>query len=67
MVMMRFARGAVAGGIASVAAFLAAGINITDTDGLKKLGFAICTSFISGALLALDKLIRSSGSESPEA
>lgn len=57
-IAMRFVRGAVAGAVASMLAFLAAGVTITDADGLKTLAFALCTSAISGALLALDKLVR---------
>jgi len=57
-IALRFTRGAVAGGLASVVGLLSAGVDVTDPEGLKKLGFAMAVSFMSGSLLALDKLLR---------
>jgi hypothetical protein len=57
-VAYRFARGFVAGGVASMAAALQAGIVITKFEDLKDLGVVLFIAFVSGAVLALDKLIR---------
>lgn len=57
-IAMRFLRGFLAGGLASVATFLSAGVNVTDIEGIKALSFALGTSFVAGGILALDKLVR---------
>jgi len=63
-ISMRFLRGFIAGGMASIATFLSAGINVTSEEGVKALLFALGTSFVAGGLLALDKLVREYLSES---
>lgn len=57
-VMLRFLRGFVAGGISSCAVLLGAGINVASTEDLQGLGIALLGAFLSGGLLALDKLLR---------
>lgn len=51
-VFLRFAKGFVAGGLASVGVLLSVGLPATD---LKKLGLALLTAFLSGGLLAVEK------------
>ncbi len=57
-VALRFVRGFVAGGIASMVLVLQAGVMINSVEDLKQLGAALSVAFITGGLLALDKLIR---------
>lgn len=56
-VVKRFAKGFVAGGIASALAVIQAGVVISSVEDLKKLGIAVVVGFITGGLLALEKAI----------
>jgi undecaprenyl pyrophosphate phosphatase UppP len=54
----RFARGFLSGGIGAAAALLAAGVSVTNAEDLKKFAIALVAAFVSGGLLAIDKLLR---------
>lgn len=54
----RFVRGFIAGGLAAVVEAIGAGITIRDTNDLKAMGFILSYAFITGGILAIDKLIR---------
>lgn len=56
-IIIRFGKGFVAGGIASVAAALHAGVAIASFGDLKTLGFTLGIAFITGGLLAVEKLV----------
>ena len=56
-IVLRFWKGFLAGGLASIAVLLQAGFSVTDMDSLKKLGFAIIGAFISGGFLATWKYL----------
>lgn len=58
VIAKRFLRGFIAGGIGSVGALLYAGVNISSPDDLRKLAIALAAAFISGGLLAIDKMLR---------
>lgn len=58
VVAKRFFRGFIAGGVASAAALLAAGATLNTWDDLRQLSIAVATAFISGGLLAIDKMFR---------
>lgn len=51
-VLIRFVKGFVAGGLASIGMLLASGLPATD---LRKLAIALLTAFLSGGLLAVEK------------
>lgn len=51
-VAMRFVKGFIAGGLASVGVFLSVSVDVSD---LKKLGLSLLAAFISGGLLAVEK------------
>lgn len=54
----RFARGFVAGGLASVVSMIQAGIVINTIEDLRPIGYAMATAFITGGILAIEKLSR---------
>lgn len=51
-VSLRFVKGFIAGGLASVGVLLQAGVASTD---LKKLSLSLATAFFAGGLLAVEK------------
>jgi hypothetical protein len=57
-ILLRFVRGFLAAGIASITAQLAIGVTVSSVEDLKKLGISLAVAFISGGLMAIDKLIR---------
>ena len=57
-VARRFARAFVAGGVASVATFIAAGTPVTEFKDINNLAFPLFMAFLSGGIMALDKLLR---------
>jgi hypothetical protein len=66
VLLKRFIRGFVAGGLASVAAQLATNIVISNIADLKKLGISLAVAFISGGILAIEKALRWVEPENPE-
>lgn len=57
-VLKRIARAGVAGGIASLATFLASGIPLKDFADLQLAAFPIAMAFLTGAIMGIDKLTR---------
>jgi len=57
-VFMRFARAFVAGGLASIAAMLALGAQVKSWEDLGQFVVALAIAFMTGGLMALDKLLR---------
>lgn len=58
VILKRFARGFVAGGIASIIPLLAGVVNIQDATAIKKTLITFAIAFITGGIQALDKLLR---------
>jgi hypothetical protein len=58
VIVKRFIRGFVAGGIASSIPLLAGIVDISDPTATKKTLIALGVAFITGGLQAIDKLIR---------
>lgn len=56
-VALRFLKGFIAAGLASVATVLAAGATIHNLTDLKTLGISLVIPFITGGLLAVEKMI----------
>ena len=52
----RFLKGFVAGGYSSMLAQLAMGVTITSTLDLKKFAYSLVVAFLTGGLLAIEKL-----------
>ena len=55
-VSIRFLKGFVSGGLASVAALINAGVTISSLDEFANFGFALLAAFVTGGLLAIEKL-----------
>lgn len=58
VIAKRFLRGFISGGIGAVAALLGTGVTVATFEDLKQLGVALAAAFVSGGLLAIDKLLR---------
>lgn len=56
-VAKRFLKGFIAGGLASTAAFLSAGITIHSLEDLRNLAIPLVIAFVTGGLLAVEKLL----------
>lgn len=56
-VALRFLKGFVAAGLASVGAFLAAGVTIKSVEDLKALLIPLAIAFVTGGLLSIEKLV----------
>lgn len=54
---MRFLKGFVAGGLASVATFLAAGVTIHDLSQLQTFAYPLAMAFVTGGILGIEKLL----------
>ena len=54
----RFARGFIAGGLASAVPLMAGLVEVSDPTALKKTLIALGIAFITGGLQAIDKLLR---------
>ena len=58
-VFLRFLRGAVAGGVANLAAiFVSSKFEVASLTDLQNLGYSLGIAFIGGAILAIDKMLR---------
>jgi len=58
-VLLRFVRGFLAGGLANLAAILAASkFSVSSLTDLQTLAYAVGIAFVTGGLLALDKMLR---------
>lgn len=57
-IAVRFLRAFAAGGIASVLAMLALGVQIKSWEDLGQFAVAVVIAFMTGGLMAIDKLIR---------
>ncbi len=55
--LMRFVKGFIASGIASSLAVLNSGVVISSLEDLKYFGVALIVSFITGGLLATEKML----------
>lgn len=55
---MRFIRGFISGGIASVLALFSMGTTISSLAEFKDFVYALAIAFLTGGLMAIDKLIR---------
>jgi hypothetical protein len=58
VIFERFLRAFAAGGVSSVMAMLALGVQIKSWDDLGQFAVALSIAFMTGGLMALDKLIR---------
>jgi Na+-transporting NADH:ubiquinone oxidoreductase subunit NqrE len=58
VILKRFSRAFISGGLASMAAMLATGVQVKDLTEINHLLFTLGIAFISGGLLALDKAVR---------
>jgi len=59
IILLRFLRGFIAGGVANLAAILAASqFNVSSLADLQALSYAIGIAFVTGGLMALDKMLR---------
>ncbi len=58
VVAARFLRAFAAGGVASVLAMLALGVQIKSWEDLGQFAFAGAIAFLTGGLMAIDKLLR---------
>jgi len=56
-IFKRFLKGFIAGGIASAAALLAAGVTVASIEDLKKFSISLATAFLVGGLLGIEKMI----------
>lgn len=56
-VLKRFLKGFLAGGIAQAVLIINGGLNIHNIEDLKGLGFALVAGFITGGLLAVEKML----------
>lgn len=54
---VRFAKGFVAGGVGAMALQLQAGIHLASLIDLKMLGLTLTSAFITGGLLAIEKML----------
>lgn len=58
-IVLRFIRGFLAGGVANLAAILAASqFNVRSLADLQALAYAVGIAFVTGGLMALDKMLR---------
>ncbi len=65
VIFLRFLRGFVAGGIASVIPLLAGVVDVNDPTVLKKTLISLGIAFVTGGIQALDKLLRWQEPEKP--
>lgn len=56
-VLIRFLKGFIAGGISTTGVLLQAGITVTNVHDIKTVGFTLATSFLTGGLLAIEKML----------
>lgn len=56
-VAIRFAKGFIAGGLASIAPLLTGGFTIHALSDLRAIGIALLVPFLTGGLLAIEKLL----------
>lgn len=56
-VLLRFLKGFIAGGLGEIAPLLSGGITIHTTSDLKTIGLALIVPFVSGGILAVEKLL----------
>jgi hypothetical protein len=56
-VSLRFFKGFLAGGLGAVATALASGVVVHSTTDLQKLGLTLAVAFITGGVLAVEKLL----------
>jgi hypothetical protein len=58
-ILLRFLRGLVAGGVANLAAILAASqFNVRSLADLQALAYVLGIAFVTGGIMALDKMLR---------
>lgn len=57
-IAIRFLRAFAAGGVASVLAIFSLGVQIKSWEDLSQLFIAVAIAFMTGGLMAIDKLIR---------
>lgn len=58
-IVLRFLRGFVAGGVANLAAILTAShFTVSSLADLQALSYVLAIAFITGAIMALDKMLR---------
>lgn len=58
IILMRFIRGFISGGIASLLALFSTGTVISSMAEFKDFVYALAIAFLTGGLMAIDKLIR---------
>lgn len=56
-IAVRFLKGFVAGGIASMVGLLQGGVTVTSLVDLRNLGAALLVAFVTGGLLAVQKWV----------
>lgn len=64
-VLIRFTKGFIAGGLASVVAVLAGGVNIQSVEDLQKVLISLIVPFITGGLLAIEKYLNYAPTDTP--
>lgn len=55
--LRRFIKATFAAGVAQIALLAASGIQINSLEDLKKLGYALASAFVAGALMGVDKFL----------
>jgi hypothetical protein len=65
VILKRFLKGFMAGGLASVAAQLASSIVISNLSDLRKLGASLAIAFLTGGILAIEKLVNWTPPQNP--
>ena len=57
VVVLRFAKGFIAGGLGTVAAVLAGGVSIHSVEELQKVLISLIVPFLTGGILAAEKYL----------